>query len=568
MKLKQWFAARTGFGAGTTALVVGGPSFAYVFGWVLALMLAVEAVTGTALAAFYSPSTTNAWASVAYIQDQMSLGWLVRGLHYHGASALVIISGMHLVQTAFYGAYKKPRELTWWLGIVLLLLILGFAISGFVLRWDQAGYWANRVEIGIAASTPVVGPLIRKLVIGGNEYGNLTLTRFYALHIVVLPGIGMLCAIGHVFLARRQGVTALRPGPSVPRWPAQTVRNVTVMAAAFACLVGFTVARHGADLAAPADPAAAYDARPLWYFRWLFELRHLAGSAETIAALVAPAIVLGFLAGLPMLDRGSDLSPRKRLPWVAGSFALFGLIGVLTLASFASDAADPDLTKREDAADALATKMRRRAREYGVPASGPADINTLIPMWRARTLYAARCSGCHDVGSKDRKGPVIEQGHGNRAWLAGFLADPSGDHYWGKTKLGTSEDAMKPVPLPPPDLDALVEILYAETGAPDVDPFKRDRGKLLFDKACSDCHSLDEGVAGASGPGLGRIGSRDYFTSFIANPKSPVHMGTDRSEMPRFDRDLSLVDRDAIAEYLVWLRTATKQDLDALEPLP
>ena len=581
MTLRAWFGSRTGIESRPPSLVVGGPSYAYVFGWVLALMLLVEAVTGAALAAFYSPSSTDAWASVAYIQDQMSLGWLVRGLHYHGASALVIISGIHLVQTAMWGAYKKPRELTWWLGIVMLLLILGFAISGFVLRWDQSGYWANRVEVGIAASTPIVGDTLRKLMIGGNDYGNLTLTRFYALHLAVLPALLVLGVVGHIALARRHGVTALRPGPewsgpanagqrgpSAPRWPAQSLRNVVVMAAALACLVVYTVTQHGADLAAPADPSAAFDARPLWYFRWLFELRHLAGSSETIAALAAPAIVLGFLAALPLVDRRPELSPKQRLPWIGGTLVLCGTITVLTIMSFWGDARDPELAKRETTSNAVGHKMRFLAANYGVPASGPLDLYSLTPMWRARTLYAQRCSGCHDAGSKDRKGPIIGLGHGDRAWLSGFLTDPSGDHYWGKTKLGTSENAMKPVPLPPQDLEDLVEVLYGESAAADVDLARRDRGKAIFEKACTDCHSLDEGVAGASGPGLAGIGSREYFTSFIGNPKSPVHMGIDKSEMPRFDREMSIADRDAIAEYLVWLRTATPQDLAALEPLP
>src|SRR5215467_11632764 len=94
---------------GAAGTVTGGPSLAYVFGWVLVMLLGVEAITGIALAAFYSPSATSAWASVAYVQDQMPWGWLVRGLHFHGASALVIVAGIHLIQTAVYGAYKKPQ---------------------------------------------------------------------------------------------------------------------------------------------------------------------------------------------------------------------------------------------------------------------------------------------------------------------------------------------------------------------------------------------------------------------------------------------------------------------------
>ena len=146
MSVGSWLRERTAPAA--TPATVPGPSFAYVAGWVLVMLLGVQAVTGAALAAFYAPTTTDAWASVAYIQDQMNAGWLIRGLHHHGASALVIVAGLHLAQTALYGAYKRPRELVWWLGIVLLLLVLAFAITGYVLRWDQAGYWANQVEGG------------------------------------------------------------------------------------------------------------------------------------------------------------------------------------------------------------------------------------------------------------------------------------------------------------------------------------------------------------------------------------------------------------------------------------
>ena len=567
-RLRELVRERTGLGDSAPATIPGGPSFAHVLGWVLVMLVLVEGITGAALAAFYSPSSTDAWASVAYVQDRVALGWLVRGLHVHGASALVIVAGLHLVQTAVFGAYKKPRELTWWLGIVLLLLVLGFAISGYVLRWDQAGYWANRVEVGIAASTPVVGDRIRTLAIGGNEYGNLTLTRFYALHVAVLPALFALGIGAHLWLARRHGPTPRwdREGmaPQV-RWPAQSLRAALAMAVAMAALLGYIANQHGADLAAPADPSSAYDARPLWYFRWLFELRHLAGSYERIAALAAPAVVGGFLVALPLVDRGDARSPRRRLPWIGGVVGLFAMIGALTLASFSADAGDAELAKRQDQADRLAAKARKLAARYGVPATGAQDVYAGPPMARARAIYAQRCHDCHDRESKDRKGPIIGPGHGSRVWFEALLKAPSGDAFWGHTKLVKTDDAMKPVELPDGELADLVELLYAQTGAADVDVQRRDRGKALFDKQCTDCHSLDEGVAGQSAPGLAGVGSRDWYTQFVGNPKSPVHMGPDKSEMPRFDKELSLVDRDALAAYLVWLRTASAQDIAALD---
>lgn len=519
-----------------------------VLGWSLVMLLVVEAVTGAALAAFYSPSSTDAWASVAYVQDQMPWGWLVRGLHYHAGGAIMIVSGAHLFQVAVAGAYRE-RPRAWWAGLGLVVLVLGFAISGYVLRWDQAGYWANRVEIGIAAGTPVVGGVIRSVAIGGNEYGNLTLTRFYALHVIALPALIAVLVFVHVVLAKR-----------ARDW-SDGVRAVFAMAAIFAVLLVYVVSQHGATLAAPADPSAAYDARPLWYFRWLFELRHLAGSAEKLAAMAAPAIVGGFLVALPFVDKRD-----KRRPWIAAVTGMFLLIGALSFASFVQDSRDTDLAKRLDQSEKQASRMRALAVEHGVPATGPLDLEQGIVMYRARSLYEKRCQGCHAADSKDRKGPIIAAGHGNRAWLTAFLKAPSGDAFWGHTKLAKTDDAMKAVELSDGDLADLTEVLYAQTGASDVDAAKRDRGKTIFDKACTDCHAIDEGVAGTSAPGLGGLGSRDWYTSFIGNPKSAVHMA-DKSQMPRFDKDLSIVDRDALAEYLVWLRTAQQRDVDMLEPL-
>lgn len=587
MTLKQlaaWYRER--IPAESRSGAIRGPaSVAYVFGWTLVMLVAVEAITGTALAAFYSPSTTDAWASLAYVQDQMAWGWLVRGLHAHASSAIVIVAGVHLVVTALRGGYRKPREVVWWLGLLVMVFVLGFAISGYVLRWDQAGYWANHVEVNIAASAPG-GGLVKALALGGNDYGNLTLTRFYALHVVVLPAVCAVAALGHVWIARLHGTTRSRAGEPQSRqsrWPHQSLRDVVAMAIVFAIVLGYSISQHGIDLAAPADPAAAYDARPLWYFRWLFELRHLAGSYERFAALAAPVIVGGFLVGLPLIDRTprvatsggdatkaaateSDQAARMRRLCLAGLLGLVLVIGVLTMTSFARDVSDAALVARQDKADQRASRARALAAKNGVPVTGALDVFATVPMYRARTLFAQYCKNCHDADSKDRKGPIIGPGHGNRAWLKGFLADPSGDAYYGRTKLAKTDDAMKAVTMSQAQLDDLSELLYAESGASDVDAAKRDRGKALFQDACTDCHSLDEGSGGGSGPGLGGLGSRDHYTSYVSNPGRAAHMAS-MAEMPRFDRELSIIDRDALAGYLVWLRSATQQDVDLLGPL-
>jgi ubiquinol-cytochrome c reductase cytochrome b subunit len=545
-----------------------GASFAYVFGAVLMFLLVVEGVTGFALAAFYSPSATDAWGSVAYIQDQAPFGWFIRGLHHHGGSAIVIIAGIHLVQTAVSGAYKRPRELVWWLGILSLLLVLAFSVTGYWLRWDQAGFYASQVELGIAAGTPVFGGMIKSLAIGGNDYGNLTLTRSYAIHVILLPALIVVVTYFHVRIARRLGPTPVRTkAVAVTRWPYQSVRDAIAIAVVFAILLAYVVSSHGVDLASPADPTSSYDARPLWPFRWLFELRVLAGGAEQIAAMVAPAMFGGFLVALPLLDRRTERAPKHRMLWLGALAGMFAVIGALTVASFARDSNDEALGRRRAAAEKLATRARDLAVTNGVPVTGALDVFKTAPMWKARTLFATRCAGCHGADSKERKGPVIAPGHANRAWLTQFLKTPSGNPYYGLTKLAQTENAMKPVEIPAADMADLVELIYSDSGAQDVDVAKKDRGLKVFESACTDCHTRDEGVASSSGPNLYGLNSRDYFTSFIGNPKSPIHMGADKSQMPRFDRELTISERDALGEYLVWLRTATPEDLTALGPL-
>jgi len=335
----------------------------------------------------------------------------------------------------------------------------------------------------------------------------------------------------------------------------------------FVVLMSVVIIQHGTDLAPPADPTQAYDARPLWPVRWLFELRVLAGSLEQLAAMAAPAIVGGFLIALPLLDHGTERRPMRRKLWLGALTGMFALIGALTVASFARDGNDPELAKRRAKAEIQANRARKLAAENGVPVTGPLDVYKTPKFWKPRTVFAARCANCHDATSKERKGPVIEPGHGDRRWLTKFLQAPSDEHFYGKTKLAKTDAAMKPVELPAGDLADLVEMLYAESGADGIDAAKRERGLKVFEAACTDCHAREEGVAGASGPALAGLGSRDYYTSFLSNPKSALHMGTDKSEMPRFDRELSIVDRDALAEYLVWLKKATPQDLTSLGPL-
>lgn len=550
----------------TPGALPSGPSVAYVLGAVVTSLVLLLAATGAALSFYYSPSATDAWASVAFVEDELPWGSLVRGLHLHGASALVIACGLHLTQAVWLGGYRRPRELTWYAGLVLLLLVLASSVTGLVLRWDQAGYWASKVEIGIAAATPVIGDVLQRLAQGGNDYGNLTVTRFHALHVVVLPALLMALVAGHLWLARRHGPVprAAKLEPS-RRWPAQTVRDLLAVAAVFAALTAVVLTTGGAGLEAPADPSSTYDARPLWFFRWLFHLRKLAGAWEAAAALLVPGLVLGFLAAMPFLAQHAEAAKaqaRHRL-LRAGFLALCAGITALTALSWRADAHSEERQKHLEEATVAAAKARRLAKTYGVPAAGASALAQTVPMWRGRTLWERHCKSCHQ--GAEREGPLIEAGYGSRAWIARLFADPGGDELFGRTKIAKGEGAMEPVALQGPALAAMIELVYAESGAADADRELAARALPDFEDKCSDCHSREDGVA-SSGPALARRGSVESLVHFMGNPKAAIHFG-DASEMPRFDRELSMADREELAKYLVWLRSATPAMVNALEPL-
>src|SRR5947209_4037837 len=178
----------------------GGARWAAAFGSLLLFVFVLQVVTGVLLSMNYAPSLDSAWPSVQFIQEEVPLGAFIRALHHWGSSAMVVLLLFHIVQVFIWGAYKKPRELTWMTGVLLLLCTLGLAFTGYVLPWDQKAYWATRVGLGIAGTTPVIGDGLQTLLQGGPHMGNLTLTRFFSIHTFVLPGCLILLVIVHLYL--------------------------------------------------------------------------------------------------------------------------------------------------------------------------------------------------------------------------------------------------------------------------------------------------------------------------------------------------------------------------------
>ena len=237
------------------------------------------------------------------------------------AQAMVVLLALHLMQVVIDRAYQAPREVNFWLGLVLMLIVLGLALTGYLLPWDQKGYWATRVATNLMNLTDRRLP---PLVVGGADYGHQTLTRFFAFHAGVLPLLLTAILVVHVGLFRRHGVCAKEPqrAPDAPFWPDQALKDSVACLAVLAVVVFLIVrpalfgaarlhtptAELGAELGAPADPTNPYAAaRPEWYFLFLFQFLKLFGPrTEFFGAIVVPGLVIGFMF-LMLLRRAVEI---------------------------------------------------------------------------------------------------------------------------------------------------------------------------------------------------------------------------------------------------------------------
>ncbi|WP_181233741.1 cytochrome b N-terminal domain-containing protein, partial [Enhygromyxa salina] len=508
----DWIDERTGIRALTKEAldeqVPGGARVRYVFGSVLTYLFLQQVVLGILLATYYSPSASDAWASTAYLQDRVAGGWFLRGLHHHGSSVMVVVTVLHLMQVVLAGAYRKPREFNWWTGLAMGGLVLAFALTGYLLPWDQKGYWATQVATGIMGTVPL-GDLLQHALQGGAQYGNLTITRFYALHVFVLP-ITLAALLGvHLYLFRRHGVT---PPASLsdeelaakaqPFWPNQLFIDVAAMAVTGAVLVAITYRTHGAELFAPADPASNFVARPEWYFLFLFQLlKYFEGPLSIIATVIIPGGVATFLFALPFVDRAESRAAKKRGPVLAGVGLIMGGVVVLTALAIVADANNEHYQEGLVAAHEDAARTRELA-ALGVPPAGGSSVWENDPQFAAITLFKENCATCHEIdGRGGEEAPSLSH-YNDRAWLRGAIRDPRSAAYFGGTKGHEDMAAYSVEDLPDEQLDAVVEFLLQlrelgeetpDAGGYDVALAKRGAG-LWEELDCSGCHEIEKGV--------------------------------------------------------------------------
>ena len=210
-RLGNWLDERTGWRRAWEAIFlrkVPNVNWLYTLGSATLFVAINQIVTGILLTIYYVPTPDQAYDSVQYITTEVSAGWLIRGLHHWGASAMVVLAVLHMLRVIFNGSYKFPREMTWVTGVVLLLVVLGFSFTGYLLPWDQKAYWATTVGTQIAGAPPVIGDTILRIVRGGEELTAVTLARFFGVHVWMLPA-GLMILLGvHLYLVVRIGISA------------------------------------------------------------------------------------------------------------------------------------------------------------------------------------------------------------------------------------------------------------------------------------------------------------------------------------------------------------------------
>ncbi len=319
----------------------------YVFGPALLFVFLLQVVTGTALALHYIPSPVHAWDSLQHLNAEVAWGGFVRGLHFFGASAMVVLVFAHMARVFLTGSYKYPRELNWISGVVLLYLVMAMAFTGQLLRWDEDGVSTVAVAASIAARTPVLGEPLRELILRGDSIGGGTLTAFYALHVIVLPLL-IFAVIGiHIYLVLRNGVSeppeAGRPvDPRTYRswyrkhrteggstyWPDAAGREMIFVAVVYTIIFVSALVFGPQGPGPPPDPAALEAIPdPDWFFLWYYSLIwYKPPVLDELVLLWLPLLLVPVLLALPVAFGAGERAPSRR-PWavflVAGSFTIW-----------------------------------------------------------------------------------------------------------------------------------------------------------------------------------------------------------------------------------------------------
>ncbi len=508
---------------------VGWP---HVFGSMLLALLALQFITGILLSFVYAPSPLTAYPSVQYLMQELEGGAWLRGVHYWGASVIIVVLALHLIRTFLYAAYKKPRELTWIAGVLLFLLTLAFAQTGFLLPWDQKSYWGTSVTLQIISSVPLVGPMISNFLNGGSSIGALTLNRFYGIHVVVLPLITTILLAIHLFLVRKFGVTApwsrtgAEPEGINPFYPYQMARDSAAMLVILS-VVMLLAWLLPAPFGGAADPTDnVFVPRPEWYFLFLFQmLRYFEGKWELVGTFIIPAFGITILLLLPIFDRNPERRLRKRPIAIASMLIVLSLLGYLTYSAVRETPKPPSWQNPRGLETARFLRVKR-----------PSEVGGLH-------LLQQHCFQCHSMTLLGERSNLqtLTRNHfpSGGDWLQLHLQDNGSITVLTKKDIAQLMSVLRLVAGDHP------ERLYT------IPQKVRFGANMFYNKACFGCHTID-GQGGREGPDLTLrpLKSKQWHMEHIKDPRSK----TPGSEMPPF-LHYEPSEYEALAEYILYLHT-------------
>ncbi len=424
MSVLTWIEQRTGIVSQTTDFltedVPGGASYWYVFGSATIFAMILQIVTGIFLTFYYAPSTASAWESTNYIYHNVPLGWFVISLHFWGATAMIALVLMHMLQVLLWGAYKAPREVSWIIGIVLLVITLVLGLTGYLLPWDMNAYFASQVAINIASSVPIVGSATQQFLSGGAGMGTLTINRFFGLHVWLMPAALIVLVAAHLSVFRHNGGAGppvdyeLKKLPQGRFWPNQMFMDALASFVVFAIIVVLAIFSP-APLDQKADPTQKFIAYPAWYFLALYGLLRLAGQtpqaiqpiANLLATVLIPSLAIGVLILLPFLDRNPSRQLSRR-PWLLGvtALSLVFAIGLSLFSQLGIQREQAEAGQGGPAASAAAASNSLGAGASAGSSSTVAQSATGAGGAAAKggQIFAQNCASCHQANGQGQAG--------------------------------------------------------------------------------------------------------------------------------------------------------------------